>query len=273
MGSMVLALSGGADSSFLLKVASGVLPKKKLLAVTANSATYPQGELRLARALAKELGVRHKIIRSAEIRNKNFYANPQNRCYFCKQELFRRLQRIAGAERLNFIADASNTDDKNDFRPWDKAKKAFRVRSPLQDAGFSKADVRAASRQLGLMTWDKPQAACLASRIPYGVEITSRLLRRVEKAEDYLRGLGLRQVRLRHYPSTDATAFSREHLLRVPPAGLHNGLCRIETSPEEMPLLFKRRAAAARKLRQLGYRYITLDLEGYRCGSLNEAGK
>jgi uncharacterized protein len=245
IGTVVVAYSAGADSTFLLKVAKDTLGQR-VLAVTADSPSYPRQELAAAKGLTRLLGVRHKIIKTAEFKHRRFVANPQNRCYFCKQELFSRLKALAKRHKFNFVVDASNLSDKKDFRPGALAKSALGIRSPLEEAGFSKEDIRRASRKLGLPTWDKPAQACLASRVPYGLKITPAILRRVEKAEIYLRGLGLRQVRLRHY----------------------HGLCRIETAPEEMPRLFRRRAAVARRLRQLGYEYITLDLEGYRCPAL-----
>lgn len=247
MDSCLVSFSGGVDSSFLLKVASGVLRKRKVLAVTAVSATYPKEELLFARKLANNLGVRHKIIRTYETHNKKFLLNPVNRCYFCKKELFSTLQSIARNNRINFVVDGSNMSDKRDFRPGVKAKKEFNIRSPLGEAGFSKEDIRRMSKKMGLITWDKPSLACLASRIPYGIKITPELLEVVDKSEKILRGIGCRQSRVRH----------------------HGELCRIEVDRVDMPKVLKKRDLIIEKLQKLGYNYITLDLEGYRTGSLN----
>lgn len=247
-GSCLVAFSGGLDSTFLLKICSMVLPKDKLLAVTAFSATYPESELRKAKILAKEIGARHKVLKTEELDNKIFFSNPVKRCYFCKKELFTKLLSIAGSNKLNFVLDAGNISDKKDYRPGNIAKKELKIKSPLVEAGFSKEDIHKASRKLGLSTWNKPSLACLASRIPYGTKITAGLLKRIGRAEEYLTGLGFRQVRLRH----------------------HNGLCRIEVDKGDIPRMLIRREAIVGKLKTLGYNYITIDLEGYRTGSLNE---
>lgn len=245
---MAVAFSGGIDSTFLLKVAAMALPKDKLLAVTACSPTYTQEELKTARNTTKNFGVRHKIIKTYELEDKNFSANPVNRCYFCKKELFGRLKDIAKAEKLNFVVDASNLSDKEDFRPGSVAKEEFRVRSPLQEAGLGKKEIRALSKKIGIKDWDKPAAACLASRIPYGRKISAAILKQVNGAERYLRSLGFPEVRLRYY----------------------NGLCRIEVAKGDIPRLIIKRKQIIDKLKKLGYNYITLDLEGYRTGSMNE---
>ena len=247
-GSCLVAFSGGLDSAFLLKVCSMVLPKDKILAVTAFSAAYPETELRQAKILAEDIGARHKVIKSAELNNKNFASNSVKRCYFCKKELFTKLISIAGSNKLNFVLDASNISDREDYRPGNIAKRELKIKSPLSEAGFSKEDIRKASRKLGLSTWNKPSLACLASRVPYGTKITPGLLKRIGRAEEYLIGLGFRQVRLRHY----------------------NGLCRIEVEKGDIRRLLSRREAIVNRLKSLGYDYITVDLEGYRTGSLNE---
>jgi uncharacterized protein len=250
-GSCLVAFSGGADSSFLLSIASRMLAKDKLLAVTAKSATYPPEELAFAREFARSLKVRHKVISTAELSDKRFVANPRRRCYFCKRELFSRLKVIAGGNKLNFVLDASNISDKSDFRPGVRAKDELGVRSPLQQAGFTKEDIRRASKRLGLSTWNKPALACLASRIPYGTRISPALLARINRAEHLLRALGLTQVRLRHY----------------------GRLCRIEALKKETPLLLRRGEYVVDKLKGLGYNYVTVDLQGYRTGSMNEGIK
>lgn len=243
-----MAFSGGVDSTFLLKVVTGILPADKVLAVTADSATYPEEELRSAKSACRKLGVRHKVVRTRELKNRKFTGNPVNRCYFCKQELFRRLKAIAEKLGLRAVFDASNASDRNDFRPGNKAKEELGIRSPLQEAGLAKEEIRMLSKRMRLATWDKPSLACLASRFPYGTKISLPLLKRVHCAELFLKGIGLRQVRLRHY----------------------NGLCRIEVPSDGIALAIKRRKAIVEKLKDLGYNYVTLDLEGYRTGSLNE---
>lgn len=250
MGSVLIAYSAGADSTFLLKVARDCLGDR-VLAVTADSPTYQRQELQFSRRMAKELGVRHKVIKTSELKDKRFIKNPVDRCYFCKSELFSRLVEIAKKNNLSFVLDASNISDKKDFRPGSIAKEELKVRSPLAEAGFSKGDIRIFSRRLGLKTWDKPSLACLASRIPYGKKISSLVLNKINKAEEFLRELGFRQVRLRHY----------------------DGLCRIEVPKSEIALLVKMRNQVVDKLKKMGYNYITLDLEGYRSGSMNEGIK
>jgi uncharacterized protein len=251
MRSVLIAYSGGADSTFLLKVAVSALGHDNVLAVTAKSPTYPASELKDARQQAKKIGARHIIIATKELGDARFAANPADRCYYCKSELFRKLKRIAKKQNIRFVIDASNKDDLADYRPGSKAKKELRVASPLQEAGLGKADIRRFSRKLGLATWDKPAMACLASRLPYGERITLDNLKKIEKAEDFLQRLGFRRVRVR----------------------CHGRVARIEAEQKDIAKLGAPnvRDKIAKRLKQLGFLYIALDLEGYRTGSLNEA--
>jgi uncharacterized protein len=249
--SCAIAFSGGVDSTFLLKAATLVLPHQNIVAVTATSATYPKEELALARRIAKGLGVRHRVIKTAELKDARFVNNPSWRCYYCKKELFRRMNNIARSLKLDSVFDASNLSDQVDFRPGEKALKQLKVRSPLREAGLDKDQIRLLSRKLGLVTWRKPSLACLASRIPYGTKITAAILQRINRAEVFLRRLGFKQVRLRH----------------------HNELCRIEVLKNDLPRLINRRKLIIDKLKKLGYNYVALDLEGYRMGSMNEVIK
>ena len=248
MGSIVVAFSGGVDSTFLLKMAAEVLGTEKVLAVTAQSPTYTLREFEESRQLAHDLGVRQMIINTEELENDDFAANPPERCYFCKQELFSSLLRIAGTEGASYIADGTNLDDLGDYRPGRKAAKEMGVRSPLLEAGMTKDDIRFFSREMGLLTWNKPACACLSSRFPYGTRITREKLAQVERGEDYLRSLGFGQFRLRH----------------------HGELARIEISRAQFPLMMENAAEVARKLKASGFTYVAMDLEGYRTGSMNE---
>ncbi len=249
--SVLVAFSGGQDSAFLLKACSMVLPAEKILAVTAISPTYPEAELAKAKLLAKDIGARLKVVKTAELNNQKFAANPLKRCYYCKKELFTKLLKIAKQNKLNFVLEASNLSDKSDYRPGNIAKQELKIESPLVEAGIDKEDIRKLSKKLALSSWNKPSLACLASRIPYGTKITTGLLKRIDQAEAYLINLGFKQVRLRHY----------------------NGLCRIEVNKNNLSRLLSKRQVIVDKLKSLGYNYITLDLEGYRTGSLNEVIK
>jgi len=253
LGKVVIAFSGGVDSSFLLKIAKKALSGRNVMAVTAVSETYTGSELKQAKRFAKTLGIRHKIIFTNELKNKNFTDNPVNRCYYCKKELFGRLAGIAKKQGFNYVLDASNTDDSRDYRPGSKAKKEFGIRSPLMEAGFSKKDIRKYSRKLKLKTADMPSMACLASRFPYGEKIDKNTLKRIESAEDFIKKQGLSQVRVR----------------------CHNNIARIEVEKEDIKKFVNKRICdkITKRLRQLGFKYITLDLEGYRTGSLNEVLK
>lgn len=250
MGRAVVAFSGGADSSFLLRMARDRLGKENVLAITALSPLYPERELRGASGLAREMGVRHLLIESNELEIEGFSKNPVDRCYLCKKELFGELKEVAQKEGFSFILEGSTLDDEADHRPGKRAVQELGIRSPLVEASFTKAEVREVSKNLGLKTWDKPSFACLASRFPYGQEITEEGLRRVGRAEDFLFGLGFRQVRVRHYGE----------------------LARIEVYPEEMGRILKEevRNEVVQRLKEIGYTYITLDLQGFRSGSMNE---
>ncbi len=249
MRTAVLAFSGGVDSSVLLRAATEVMGPN-VIAVTAVSETYPSSELDLAKNYAASLGVRHRILHTAELDREEFIRNPPERCYHCKHELFATLRQIADAEGITAIVDGTNVDDQHDYRPGRRAAGEFSVRSPLAEAGFTKQEIRDLARQLGMSVWDKPSLACLSSRIPYGTRITRELIRNIQSAEDVVRGLGIRQVRVRH----------------------HGDMARIEVTGEDMNRLMDgdaRRQLAA-TLKGLGYTYVCLDLEGYRTGSMNE---
>jgi len=246
--SVVIAYSGGLDSTFLLKVAIDVLGRKNVLAVTARSETYPEREYNQARALAKRMGARHMTIRSGELSLAKFTANPVNRCYYCKRELFRKLDDIRKRRGMAAVIDGTNLDDLKDIRHGMKAANELGVVSPLLEARITKADIRRFSKKLKLPTWSKPSFACLASRIPFNKEIKKSDLARIGRAEDFLKDLGFKQVRVR----------------------LHGDIARLEFYKSDFRRLDARAIGRiTAKLKILGFRYVCLDLEGYRTGSMH----
>jgi uncharacterized protein len=247
--SLIVAFSGGVDSAYLAWAATQVLGPAALC-VTADSPSYPDRHRQLALRLAREFGLHHEIIHTAEMERPEYRANPTNRCYYCKQELYGTLSAVARDRGFAAIADGSNADDRGDYRPGRQAAREFGVRSPLDEAGLTKADIRELSRRAGLPTWDEPASACLSSRIPYQSEVTGEKLRMIEQAENALRDLGFRVCRVRH----------------------HDTLARVEVGRDELPRAVDPDISTAivRALRDVGYQYVTLDLQGYRMGSLNE---
>jgi uncharacterized protein len=249
MESALVAFSGGVDSTFLLKVAKDVLGDN-VVAVTATSVTYPSHEVDDALKMVRQLGVRHTTIHTDEFSNDKFAENSKDRCYWCKKELFAKLWELAREYGLKNVLDGSNFDDTKDHRPGMKAGSELGVRSPLIEAELTKDEIRSFSKELGLQTWGKPSFACLSSRFPYGTRITEEGLTRVGKAEQFLRELGLSQLRVRHYNETARIEVLKEDMHRM-----------LEEKTRNQVLSF---------LKNLGYTYITLDLEGFRTGSMNE---
>jgi uncharacterized protein len=249
MDQVLIAYSGGVDSTFLMKVAKDTLADQ-VLAVTASSETYSERELEQAKSICQQLGIRLKIIPTKELEYPNFASNPVNRCYYCKKELFSELRVVADKENITFIADGTNADDLDDYRPGLIALEELAIRSPLKEAGLTKRDIRELSKKMNLPTWNKPAIACMASRFPYGTEITNEKLRMVERAENYLHDLGIKQVRVRH----------------------HGTIARIEVTQEDFPIFISdiEGKKIVDHIKQIGYKYIALDLEGYRTGSMNE---
>ena len=247
LGRVAVAFSGGVDSSLVLKVAHDVLGDG-VLALIGDSPSLPRRELREALNLAATIGVRVRVVPTDEVDDPAYAANPAHRCYVCKHHVYGSFRRVAWEEGIPYILDGANADDVGDFRPGRRAARELEIRSPLWEAGLTKADVRALARFLGLPNWDKPAAACLSSRVPYGTPITREVLRRVERAEDALHALGFRQLRVRH----------------------HEHVARIEVPTEEFPRVLALREEIVRAVRAAGYTYVTLDLVGFRSGSSNE---
>lgn len=251
-GSAAVAFSGGVDSTFLIRVAKEVLGDK-LIAVTATSSTYPERELNEAIKYAKDFGVKHIIISSEELDIEGFASNPKNRCYYCKKELFTKVKEVALENGIEYVFDGSNLDDNGDYRPGMQAAKELLVASPLKEAGLTKKDIRDLSKEYGLATWNKPAFACLSSRFPYGNKITLPKLKMIDKAEQFLLDMGIRQVRVRH----------------------HGEIARIEVAPEEREKFFNIEFMdkISSKFKEIGFIYTTLDIAGYRTGSMNEVLK
>lgn len=249
LGSAAIAYSGGVDSTFLLKVAYDVLGDK-VIAVTAKSSTYPEREFNEAKKYIEQFGARHIVIVSEELEIEGFAKNPVNRCYYCKKELFTKVGKVAEDNGIRYILDGSNFDDTGDYRPGMKAAKELSVVSPLKEAELTKKDIRELSKKLNIPTWNKPSFACLSSRFPYGNEITVSKLSMVEKAEQMLMDMGFRQLRVRH----------------------HGEIARIEVAPEERAKFFNVELMdkIGKEFKNIGFKYVTLDILGYRTGSMNE---
>jgi uncharacterized protein len=248
LDSVIVAYSGGVDSAYLAYVANRTLGARAI-AVTADSPSYPERHRALAIRIARDFGLRHEIIKTSELDNPEYRANPSNRCYFCKHELYTHLSRLA-ADRHAIVVDGNNADDRGDYRPGRQAAREFGVRSPLDEVNLTKGEIRELSHRAGLPTWDEPASACLSSRIPYHTEVTDEKLRTIERAEQAVRALGFRVFRVRH----------------------HDNLARVEIARDEMPRVLEPEISAAivRELKAAGYTFVTLDLQGYRMGSLNE---
>jgi len=247
MGSVAVAFSGGVDSTLVAVAAHRVLGEKALV-VTAVSPALAKRELEETIRLAETFGFAHRIIHTNEMDREGYVANSPQRCYFCKTELYTELTALADKEGIEWVVNGANTDDIGDYRPGMVAASEHRVRSPLLEAGLTKVDVRAIARSLDIPIWDKPAQPCLSSRVPYGIPVTVENLSKIEQAEDYLRGLGLREVRARH----------------------HDRLCRIEVGEDEIDFAFGNRKEIVAAIKKIGYLWVSLDMSGLRSGSLND---
>jgi uncharacterized protein len=250
LGSVLVAYSGGVDSAFLGITAARVLGDRSIC-VTADSPSYPDRHRDLAIGTARAFNLRHEMVPTSEVENPAYRANPANRCYYCKHELYTHLTAIARARDFAAVVDGSNADDRGDYRPGREAAREFGVLSPLDEVGLTKDEIRELARRAGLSTWDEPASACLSSRIPYHTEVTEAKLRTIDAAERVLRDLGFRVCRVRH----------------------HDAIARLELGRDEIARAFEPEVAATidRELRALGYEHVTIDLRGYRLGSLNDA--
>lgn len=248
--SVLIAFSGGVDSAYLAIAAKESLGTRAL-AVTADSPSYPETHRRLALSIAKDFGFAHELVHTSELERPEYRANPANRCYYCKDELYSHLSALATERGLAVVIDGNNADDRGDYRPGRQAAREHGVRSPLDEADLTKDDIRALAREAGLESWNEPASACLSSRIPYGSEVSNDVLRQIEKAEDAVRELGFRVFRVRHHDTVARLEIARSEMARA-------------LEPEI-------NARLTDSLKALGYQYVSLDLQGYRLGSLNEA--